>query len=211
MKVIIGPYKNWIGPYQIADKIFFWQDKYNDDCVWADRAHRFGTWLAENKDGSDSWLLKLCNWIHSKRKRHIYVRIDNYDVWNMDCTLRHIIGPMFVKLKAAKHGSPNVDDEDVPEHLRSTTAKPKENDWDIDELFHKRYEWILDELIWAFTSDHEANREKFYDWSQVDKKEDNLQRQLNKLKVDDAALEAYELRLQTAYKLFGKYYQTFWD
>lgn len=211
MKAIIGPYKNWIGPYQIADKIFFWQDKYNDDCVWADRAHRFGTWLAENKDGSDSWLLKLCNWIDSKRKRHIYVRIDNYDVWNMDDTLRHIIGPMFIKLKATKHGSPNVDDEDVPEHLRSTMAKPKENDWDIDELFHQRYEWILDELIWAFTSDHEANREKFYDWSQVDKKEANLQSQLKKLKVDDAGLEAYDLRLQTAYKLFGKYYQTFWD
>lgn len=211
MKAIIGPYKSWIGPYQIADKIFFWQDKYNDDCKWADRAHRFGTWLSENKDGSDSWLLKACQWIESKRKRHIYVRIDNYDVWNMDDTLRHIIGPMFVKLKECKHGSPNVDDEDVPEHLRSTMAKPKENDWDTDEFFHQRYEWILDELIWAFTADHDAARDKFYDWSEVDKDCKDFNKRINKLKVDDNALEQYELRLQTAYKLFGKYYQTFWD
>jgi len=213
MKVIIGPYKNWIGPYQLADKIFFWQDKYNDDCVWADRAHRFGTWLAEKKDGSDTWLMKLCNWIDKKRKRHIYVKIDNYDVWNMDETLRHIIGPMFVRLQSLKQGSGFVDDEDVPDELKSTAPGARDGceEWDSDHNLHRRYAWLLDEMIWAFTTDHEEERQKFYDWSEVDKKEDNLQRQLKKLKVDEAALEAYDLRLQTAYKLFGKYYQTFWD
>ena len=31
MKVYIGQYKNWIGPYQIADKIFFWVRDYRFD------------------------------------------------------------------------------------------------------------------------------------------------------------------------------------
>ena len=30
MKVYIGPYTNWVGPYQIAEKILFWMDRYED-------------------------------------------------------------------------------------------------------------------------------------------------------------------------------------
>jgi len=29
MKVYIGPYVDWIGPYQIAEKILFWIPKYD--------------------------------------------------------------------------------------------------------------------------------------------------------------------------------------
>ena len=41
MKVFIGDYVNFFGPYQIAEKILFWKDKYEDDIV-----HDFGKWLA---------------------------------------------------------------------------------------------------------------------------------------------------------------------
>jgi hypothetical protein len=51
----------------------------------------------------------------------------------MDHTLSHIVLPMLKQLKKDKHGSPLVDDEDVPEELRSTSAPAKENDWDIDD------------------------------------------------------------------------------
>ena len=40
--------------------------------------------------------------------------------------------------------------EDVPEELRSTSAPPKENDYDTDDNHFKRWEWILNEMIWAF-------------------------------------------------------------
>ena len=50
MRVNIGPYKSWVGPYQIAEKILFWLDK-NDD----ERVHKFGEWLA----GSDKKLSTL--------------------------------------------------------------------------------------------------------------------------------------------------------
>jgi hypothetical protein len=29
-------------------------------------------------------------------------------------------------------------------------AQPKENEWDTDSLHFMRWDWILDEMIWAF-------------------------------------------------------------
>ena len=51
----------------------------------------------------------------------------------MDHTLAMIIVPMLKQLKETKHGAPFVDDEDVPEELKSTSAPAKENDWDTDD------------------------------------------------------------------------------
>jgi hypothetical protein len=120
MKIDIGPYKNWVGPYQIAEKILFWIPKYDEkNCFEYTKAydkyvHPFGEWLAEDKNGNDSWLTKFCQWIESKRKRKMKIRIDHYDTWSMDSTLATIILPMLKQLKATKHGSGYVELEDVP-------------------------------------------------------------------------------------------------
>ena len=45
MRVHIGPYKNWFGPYQLAEKILFWMDKDNDD-----RVHKLGDFFADACD-----------------------------------------------------------------------------------------------------------------------------------------------------------------
>ena len=37
MKVYLGPYISWLGPYQLADKIFFWTEKYPEDKTLEDR------------------------------------------------------------------------------------------------------------------------------------------------------------------------------
>ena len=64
--------------------------------------------------------------------------------------------------------APLVDDEDVPEELRSTAAPAKENDWDVDENHFKRWDWVLDEMIWAFEQalnyDDDAH---FFDWKKI--------------------------------------------
>jgi len=214
MKVVIGPYKSWIGPYQLADMIFFWQDKYSDTCVWADRAHRFGTWLSQNRDGSDSVLLKVCQWIESKRNRQVYVRIDKYDTWSMDHTLALIALPMLKQLKATKNGSPNVDDEDVPEPLRSTAPGARdrcEEDWDTDEHFFTRWDYVLDEMIWAFeqkTSD--TAEDQFFDHGEKIAGE-SLEDSISRIKVDEAGLKAYHKRKANGFRLFGKYYEALWD
>jgi len=70
-----------------------------------------------------------------KQKKSI--RIDPWDTWNMAHTLADIIHPMLKQLHKTNHGAPYTDDEDVPEHLRSTNAKPKKNEWDTDSNHFK--------------------------------------------------------------------------
>jgi hypothetical protein len=97
MKVKIGKYKNWIGPYQIAEKILFWMDKHEDH-----RVHEFGRWLSENKHGEDSLLTKVCQWIHNKQKRTVKIKLDPWDDWSADHTMALIIHPLLVQLKNSK-------------------------------------------------------------------------------------------------------------
>jgi hypothetical protein len=103
MKVKIGPYKNWIGPYQIAEALCFWVKKEKDEYgfpktkAWV---HNFGEWLAGGED-KDSWLQRACIWIESKRTRTIRVKIDRWDTWSMDHTLSYIVLPMLKQLKTS--------------------------------------------------------------------------------------------------------------
>ena len=212
MKVIIGPYKNFVGPYQIADLLCFWVKKTPDEFGTPQKpewVHNFGTWLAENQDGSDTLLTKLCNWIDRRRTRQVYVHIEKFDTWSMDHTLAHIILPMLRQLKATKHGSPHVDDFDCPQQLWSTNAKPKEHDWDTDEFWHSRWEYVLDEMIWAFEQELDDKEHDFYYFSD-DPKLGHKER-LQTMQVDTEALRHYQHRKQKGLQLFGKYYQALWD
>ena len=112
MKVFIGKYPQWWGPYQIADLL----QKVG---VSEDRCDKLGDWIA------DTQLSNFCNWVESKRKRKIQVRIDKYDTWSMDVTLSYIILPMLKQLKETKHSAADVDDKDVPKKLRSTSSPKK--------------------------------------------------------------------------------------
>ena len=214
MKVVIGPYRSWIGPYQIAEALCFWVKDTKDEFgihAKPEWVHNFGTWLAERKDGSDSWLTKACQWIDKKKKRQVYVRIDKFDTWGMDHTLALIVLPMLYQLKATKQGSPHVDDFDCPQHLWSTHAKPRENEWDTDEFWHQRWEYVLNEMIWAFEQyqkDDDTN--EFYDHSKVDNNAP-FETQVHQIEVDREALNHHEHRKRQALKLFGKYYQALWD
>jgi hypothetical protein len=180
MKVYIGPYKNWIGPTQIAEKILFWKNNRDDKSV-----EYLGDKLA-----SIDMLVKLCNWVHSKRKRKIKIRIDEQDVWNLDGTLAYIIHPALQKLRDNPHGAPFVDDEDVPDYLKKSAAPPTKNEWDADDNHFKRWEYVLDEMIFAFET-------KNSDWK--DDCTDNW----------DSRKEV-EKRIQNGFVLFGKYYQALW-
>ena len=211
MKVNIGPYKNWTGPYQIADMIFFWQDKYSDTCLWAERAHKLGNWLAHDKHGNDSYLMKLCNWIQSKRTRKINVRIDNYDTWGMDSTLGLIVLPMLKQLHATNHGAPLVDDNDVPEELKSTSAPPKESEYDTDGNHFKRWNWVMGEMIWAFEQKVNDDAEsQFYDHGTPVPGEDIMDA-VKRIKVDWPGIHAWQARKNNGFRLFGKYYENLWD
>ena len=234
MKVNIGPYRDWIGPYQIADALCFWVKEVEDEHGLKskpDWVHDFGTWLAGGEE-KESWLTKACQWIHDKKKRKVKVHIDNYDTWNMDGTLAYIILPMLKQLQATKHGSPLVDDADVPDGLglRSTEAPPKENKWDTDENTHKRWEWVLAEIIWTFEQLHndydwEAQYHKGVidmAWKPVDKEGNEVPKEDAKLyqmekgpkdthEFDVEGYTAHSKRIDNGLVLFGKYYRGLWD
>ena len=217
MKVYLGPHRNWIGPYQIAEMLCFWVRPVKDEYGFnskPDWVHDFGTWLAENRDGSDSRLTKLCEWIQSKKKRTEWVHIDNYDVWSMDHTLALIILPMLTKLQKQKHGYGMIDDKDVPKEYRSTVkgAKKGLNQWDWDHNDEARYAWVMEELIWTFAQlcDDQDGEGQFYDHTESSKEKD-FNRSMQKLKVDRAGLEAHQKRIENGLRLFSKYYRTLWD
>lgn len=230
MKVYIGKYKNWIGPYQIAEALCFWAPSVTDEYGVKNKpdwVHDFGTWLAGGEE-KESLLYRFCNWIESRRKRNIQVKIHNYDTWSMDHTLSYIIVPMLEQLQATKHGAPCVDDEDVPEELRSTAAPEKENEWDTDDNFFKRWDWALAEMIHAHRCIRDGDWEDKYwtgEWGKPDFVKSDTEYpnpitgemeatyQLNEgtRKCDWDGLKAEQERIANGFRLFGKYYQALWD
>lgn len=179
MKVYIGPYKGWLGPYQLAEKICFWArptiGEYGEE-IKAPIVEKLGDWLAKSD--------RLCDfleWVDKRNPRSIYVRIDEYDTWDMDYTLAYIILPMLKKLRQNIHGSPIVDNEDVPPELHKVDSDILH----VDENFHKRWEWVLDEMIFAF----EAKIDYEFDYKNV----------------------LLAGRVKNGFRLFGKYYEALSD
>ena len=143
--------------------------------------------------------------------RIVDISIDEYDTWSMDHTLAMIIVPMLKQLKATKHGSPLVDDEYVPEHLRSTAAPPKEHEWDVDDNHFKRWDYVLDEMIWAMEQIvDDDNESQFYDHFEVDEEAD-IEVQIAQLKCDYEGLQKHHERIANGTKLFGIFFQSLWD
>jgi len=236
MKVYIGPYTNWFGPYQLAELLCFWVKEVPDEYGYKRRpdwVHDFGKWLAEDKNGNNSWLTKFCQWIDSHKKRKIKVRIDKYDTWSMDHTLANIILPMLKQLQATKHGSPMVDIEDVPEELRITgyddgssqfrlkfedDEQYQKESWDIT---HRRWEWVLNEMIFAFEHLIDDTWEEAYSSGHIDIKfvpcEDNPKLSTmedgpnHTYKCDYDGMNKVYNRMDNGFRLFGLYYRSLWD
>lgn len=147
------------------------------------------------------------------------IRIDNYDTWNMDTTLAKIILPCLKQLKATKHGAPDVDDKYVPDELKRVNAPPTENDWDTDDNYFKRWDYVLDEMIWAFdhivdTSWEDALHTGVRD-VYSEQREDGLyemKRGPNHThKFDIDTYHKIHKRIQNGTMLFGFYYSSLWD
>jgi hypothetical protein len=157
-------------------------------------------------------------------RRKIKVKIDPYDVWNLDQTLALIIIPSLKLMKKKKKGSPFVYDEDVPEEL-SSKRTPINEDGTTDSNWHKRWEWILNEMIWSFEQSTK-DWEKQYHSGKVDVKfvitpeSKNLPEDLQMFtlengpkhtrKLDKEGYNKHYLRMQNGFRLFGEYYTALW-
>ena len=150
------------------------------------------------------------------------VKIEYYDTWSADWTIAQIAAPLLVQLQEEEHGAPLVDDEDVPEELRSTTCAPKENEWDTDENHFKRWNYVLQEMIYAMQeiANDKENEPKMYkhvgdiEFGEID--ESTGLGEIKSLGVERIAeMEEpnrhYHKRIQRGCVLFGKYFMNLWS
>lgn len=146
------------------------------------------------------------------KERKISVKIDFWDTWSADHSIALIAHPLLIKLKEDKQGAPFVDDEDVPDDLKSTSAPPKENDYDVDANHFKRWDWVLNQMIYSMQqiSTNKPDEDQFYDHSKVDDNAD-LRTQVEQMQIDREGLEVYNNRIQNGCRLFGKYFQCLWS
>ena len=161
------------------------------------------------------------DWFGYSPKQRTSIKIHNYDTWSMDHTLAPIILPMLKQLKETKHGAPNVDMEDVPRELRATKKQLDAygKNCDVDPKFFDRWDWVLDEMIFAFDSKvNEGWEEQFetgendIQWKTLEGGMSEMVRGPNDTKVYDwEGRKAYQARISNGFKLFGKYFENLWD
>ena len=206
MKVKIGPYRHrWVS--YVHDR--YMDKKYGGWGKWDDNSTRFESFLEKVEDGLQ-WIYNhsINLYLDKRPGQKIKVRIDPWDTWSMDHTLAPIILPMLKQLKESKHGSPWTDDEDVPEELRSTSAPPKENEYDLDGNHHARWDWVMGEMIWAFEQKTYDWEERYYgDWQESE--DDPLGGRF--LYLDSEGRKSHQKRMTNGFRLFGKYYENLWD
>jgi len=249
MKVYLSNYRDyWYSPYTWIDYAFFWTDwskcsrnrgldmaiaeiegkyKYIEHHEWVDKLSDYLTPISRG-----------IQWVLGKIHPRInYVKIDYWDTWSMDHTLAHIVLPMLKQLKATKHGSALVDPEDVPEELRMTgyddgssqfilqfedDEQFQKESWDIT---HRRWEWVLNEMIFAFEHLLDDSWEENFRSGHIDMKSVPCEWDENgKPKLytfEDGPNHTYECdydgmkkvydRIDNGFRLFGKYYRGLWD
>ena len=148
--------------------------------------------ILTNSDDCESLLIKFNSGLqkfYDKLALNI-VRLKGDDIWEAEQTIAIVVYPILLKLRKEKHGAPNVDPIDVPEHLRMTVEQKKAYNVDgtTDENYFARYDYIMDEMIFAFKYILDG---KQYDYVNFDRRE-------------------YE-RVENGLQLFSKYYFSLWD
>ena len=223
MKIYKSKYRNhWVSPYTILKAVCFWE---KDDAVFYNHedkpGHKYDRWVNRLEPFSKAWM-KFLDFVHPQIN---YVKIDRYDTWSMDHTLADIVLPMLQQLKTSKHGAPHVDDADVPEDLRSTSAPAKENEWDTDDNWFRRWDWVLAEMIFAFECKVDDSWQEAFSSGEFDHKtvacawDANGKATMYKWEngpyhtytCDYEGMKVVEDRIQNGFRLFGRYYQALWD
>jgi hypothetical protein len=200
MKVYINKYKNhWISPYTICEKICFWREIDYDE-PWVKRTNKILSPVMQR-------FQSVWNFFDPKID---YVKIDYWDTWSMDHTLAHIVVPMLKQIRDGKMGYPLTDDEDAPDEF-SSVNNPADDEYNWDKGAEDRWNWIINEMIWAFEQQLDDDAEdKFYDHSESMLEKD-FNKRLDKLKVDREGLQKHWDRKKNGFRLFGKYYECLWQ
>lgn len=241
MKVYLSNYRHhWFSSFTLIDYLFFWTkwsrchrdqslaralSNSGEESTWTDRPDWVEKWHDRLTPLSVA-IQKTLDLIHPKID---YVKVDYWDTWSMDYSLAQIILPLLRQLHDKNQSAPFVDDEDVPEELKSTNAPPKENEWDTDQNHFKRWHWVMEEMIFAYESKLDDSWKKVFQSGSFDKISVPIdyagnevpQKQAKLFRWEDGPNHSYkcdyegmgivEARIQNGFRLFGRYYQNLWD
>jgi len=110
------------------------------------------------------------------------------------------------------------DDFENKIHIVVHGKTKKEHDWETDDNWEARWDWVLDEMIWAFSqiNDNEGWEREYYvkagEWHFEDEKDGMSEMVWDKKPViDNKGIKAHRARMQNGFILFGKYYTGLWD
>jgi hypothetical protein len=209
MKVKIGNYPNRLACHihtRFMDKKYGYN--WPEEILWSHEDFV----IQAIEDGIQN-VYNIFNWIwFDRRTQKVKIRIDRWDTWSMDHTLAPIILPMLVQLKETKHGAPWVAVADVPKELRPTKKQlmDYEKDGTTDPKHFDRWDWVLDEMIWAFEQKCRDHWEEDYYGPYIESKD---KRELfGRFEwIDDEGRQKHQERMTNGFKLFGKYYENLWD
>ena len=156
------------------------------------------------------------NWLYDKfgyvSNQKMSIEIDEFDTWSMDHTLAPIILPMLVQLKETKHGAPWVAVADVPKELRPTKKdiNAYNKSGTTDENFFNRWDWVLDEMIWAFEQKCRDHWEEDYYGPYIEGEGgEPLGGRFEW--TDDEGRKKHQERMTNGFRLFGTYFENLWD
>lgn len=121
--------------------------------------------------------------------REVSIQIDDWDTHSLDHTLSLIICPALKKFKEKDSASPIINGDDVPEILKppATFEQDISND-KFDEKMFQRWEYILEEMIWAF---ERISEDKEWEYEGQEKKD-------------------RQERIDNGLRLFAKYFEHLW-
>ena len=178
-------------------------------------------WREQAEDIIQSIYNFTINLFLDRRVQKIKIHIDRWDTWSMDHTLAYIVLPMLKQLKERKHGAPYVDLKDVPKELHGKKlTKKQKNNGEVDDKYFERWDWVLDEMIFAFETKVDDGRweDQFetgeYDlqWKKLEDGNSEMVKGPNHTAVTDwDGRKAYQDRISNGFRLFGKYYENLWD
>lgn len=169
-----------------------------------------------------------------RSKNRVHVKIDRWDLFSLDHTLSLIILPALQKFKEDDRVSFQVDDEDVPDNIKSTNSKPYDSSiGELDDFYFDRSKYIMDAMIYSFEKIVDDSWEhdfysypndvrpefKFiavdYDGNEVD--EDEYEGEVmykmdmnNRMNIDRDGINAINDKIDFGLKMFGKYYRGLW-
>lgn len=146
--------------------------------------------------------VNIGNYCRNSENQKIDIQIDPWDTWNMDYTLALIIHPMLIQLKETSHGTPEVDNEDVPEKLRSEKDK-----YGVSPTSKDKWNYVMDKMIETF---HYLSENDYDLWQESLKIKPNIQ-YYEFTKEKDKFTKEKDKMCEEGLRLFGKYYRALWD